>query len=207
MPPLAWPREPGPIIQAFESRRPGRGDTGALVLWATWTVEGLHYLDDLSNLRHSGAFPLTGHVPDAINIAHVRWATGSAVTALDLCAAALGREFCGVTAGARELDLRNFDPSITSKDVSARRAALLASALAWIDSVLADSRYREVQGARNPLTHSRLRRRMYSSGPAGTEFVIDATGNAWNTRDLVCLARDLATERVTEFVGVVGGIP
>jgi len=30
-------------------------------------------------------------------MAHVRWAAGSAITALDLCAAALGRLYCGIT--------------------------------------------------------------------------------------------------------------
>ena len=206
MPLLIWPRTLIEIVQAFEARRSGRGDIGALILWATWTVEGLHYLDDLDSLHHKGDLSVEDRQPDIVNIAHVRWATSSAITALDLCAAALGRECCGWT-GQRELDLRDFDPSLLSKDISLRRAALSAPSIGWVDKVLADPRYKDVQGARNPLTHSRLRRRLYIDGPTHTEFVIAATGNALNTRDLVCHARDLATERVTDFLAVIEALP
>jgi hypothetical protein len=206
MPVFKWPREPIKIIQAFEGRRQGRGETGALIMWAAWTVEGLHYLDDLDTLHHKGSQSDKTHQPDVVNIAHVRWATGSAITALDLCAAALGREFCGL-AGQRELDLRGFDPLLAGKDIPLRRAALSANSIAWVDSVLADARYKDVQGARNPLTHSRLKRRMYIDGPSHTEFFITATRNTLNTRNLVCRARDLATERVTEFLAVTESIP
>jgi hypothetical protein len=89
MPLLEWPKAPIEIVQAFEARRPGRGDVGVLILWAAWTVEWLHYLDDLDSLHHRGHSPIKSHLPEIVNVAHVRWATGSAITALDLCAAAL----------------------------------------------------------------------------------------------------------------------
>ena len=201
MPLLKWPRAPIQIVQAYEARRAGRGDTGALIMWATMTVEGLHYLDDLDSLHYGACSPGKDHLPDIINMAHVRWATGSAITALDLCAAAIGRECCGWT-GPRELDLRDFDPSLSRSSRIHCRASLSATAKGWVDQVLADPRYKDVLGTRNPLTHSRLRRRLYG-GTQQAEFVIPTTGSAMNTRDLVIHARDLATERVIQFLDVV----
>lgn len=206
MPMFKWPKPPMQIVQAYESRRSGRGDIGALVLWATWTVEGLHYLDDIDRLHHEECSPPKEHLPEIVNIAHVRWATGSAITALDLCAAVMGRECCEWT-GTRELDLRDFDPSLTNKGIPARRARLSATSIEWVDGVLADPCYKEVQGARNPLTHSRLRRKIYIGGPSQTKFVITATGNAVGTRDLVGRARDLATKKVVEFLNVLATFP
>jgi hypothetical protein len=205
MPLVDWPQPPIRIIQKYEARRAGRGEISALILWATWSVEGLHYLDDLDAL-HRDCLPIASHSPDIINIAHVRWATSSAITSLDLCAAALARECCGWS-GSRELDLRDFDPSAPKKEILSRRKALPTAALVWVDVVLADQRYKDVQGARNPLTHSRLRRNLYSSGPKHTEFVVAATGTALRARDLVCHARDLATERVASFLDVVETLP
>lgn len=202
MPLLIWPRPPIRIVQAYESRRSGRGEIGALILWATWTVEGLHYLDDLHDLHQKDCSPAAAHSPEIVNIAHVRWATSSAITSLDLCAAALGRECCAWS-GPRELDLRVFDPSSNKSAGSSPRTALSPAALRWVNAVLADQRYKEVQGARNPLTHSRLIRNLYLSGPGRTQFVVPATGNALPARDLVCHARDLATQHVSAFLDVV----
>lgn len=199
---LEWSTPPITIIQAYEARRTGRNDIGALILWATWTVEGLHYLDELDKLHRQKYSASATHPPDIVNIAHARWATSSAITALDLCAAALGRECCGWT-GGRELDLRDFDPANKNKNVPLRRADLATVAIEWVDRVLSDQRYKDVQGARNPFMHSRLIRKLYASDPRHTEFVVAATGNVLSGQELLCLARDLATERVGEFLEVV----
>jgi hypothetical protein len=101
-----WSRPPMKTIQDFEGRREKRGEVGALILWASWSVESLHYLDKI-DAAHSDA-----NVPSesaaVVNISHVRWATGTAITALDLCAAALAREYCGWK-GPNEFDLRDFN--------------------------------------------------------------------------------------------------
>lgn len=150
---VSWKKSPIEVIQAFELRGKDRGPIGALALWATWAVEGLHYLDDLDQAHNSKPQPEAAHHPHVIDIAHVRWATGTSITSLDLCAAALGREYCNWT-NANELDLRDFDLAgkRDKKKVSQYRALLPASTLAWIDGVLADARYKEVMGARHPLT-------------------------------------------------------
>ena len=79
--------------------------------------------------------------------------TGTAFLSLDLCAAALGREY-GAWKGSRELDLRDFDQSIKPVQSSARRNTLPPIPPPWVDDVLAESRYKIVLGARHPLTHA-----------------------------------------------------
>jgi len=200
-----WQQTPMDVIQACESARQGRGETSALVLWATWAVEELHYLDELDLRHHGRDLAEGGHPPHVVTIAHARWAAGSAVTALDLCAAALARECCNWS-GSRAFDFRDFDPDGDKRNVSSNRSQLPDDAIAWIDAVLNDQRYKDVQGARNPFTHSRLKRRLTGAGPQDTEFVIAATGNVLSARDLICCARDIATERVTAFLGVLAKV-
>jgi hypothetical protein len=190
------------VIQVFESRRKDRGSAGgALALWAAWAVEGLHYLDDLDQAHTSNPLSHAGHHPHVIDIAHVRWATGTSITSLDLCAAVLGRECCGWT-NPNELDLRDFDPAGGRDVITQRRALLPAPALGWVDGALSDRRYTEIQGARNPLTHSRLIRRFVLSNPR-TDFVVTATGTTFAARELVVLAKELAQDQVSAFLDVI----
>lgn len=172
-----WTRPPVEIVQEYEARRSGRGDIGSLIVWATWAVEGIDYLNDIHDRRNRGQVSTDGHSPEIVDISYVRWATSSSITAIDLCAAALARECCGWS-GRNERDLRDFDLSGDPKKSQRWRNALPAPALSWVDTVLADQRYKEIQGARNPLTHSRLLRRLYSTGSEYTEFVITSTGSA-----------------------------
>jgi len=96
------------------------------------------------------------HVADVVDVAHARWATGTCITALDLCAAALGRVFCTHT-GPRELDIGDFDLR-TSKRAARLRANLPAQARQWIDNVLKDPDYSQIKAARDSLTHKRISR-------------------------------------------------
>ena len=140
MPPVNWQKPPIEVVQAFEKRRAGqRGPVGALVLWATWAVESLHYLDELDRKYDSDPHHSTGHDPQAIDIAHVRWATGTSITSLDLCAAALGREYCAWT-GHNEPDLRDFDLTKDRNRAQRLRTMLPTTAIGWIDRVLSDTR-------------------------------------------------------------------
>ncbi len=200
-----WPKPPVQIIQRFESRR-RLPEAGALTMWAVWAVEGLYYLDHLDENVQT-PHP-DGYHPEVIDIAHVRWATGTSITSLDLCAAVLGRACCAMT-GSHELDLRDFDPNPKSKDKAKsnqkRRSMLTPAALLWVDSVFSDQRYSEIQGARNPLTHSRLNR-ILSVGPRRTEFVILSTGHTFAARDLVTLAKNVAFDQVSAFLHVVDAL-
>src|SRR6266481_6554674 len=107
MPLHHWVSEPIALIQTFEDRH-RNPDAGALLLWAAWCIDCLYYLDDVDYAYDSSHRAVGGHQPQVVDIAHARWATGTCITALDLCAAALGRTFCGHN-GPYELALRHFN--------------------------------------------------------------------------------------------------
>lgn len=198
---LIWSKQPMEIIQAFEARRNGRGPVGALVLWAVWGVESLHYLDDLDQEHQNSLHNSLPHHHNVKDISHIRWATGTSISSLDLCAAALGREYC-VWNKTQEPDLRDFDPKSNSTKISKHRTMLPLSALGWVDDVFSDSRYLEIHHARNFLTHSRLNRHLFLPNKP-TEFHISTIGKDFTARDLVILSKDLATDQVNAFLKVL----
>lgn len=191
--------------QAFEARR-GSSPLGAFLLWSSWAAESLDYLDDLDQAQ--GAYPnsVGRHHPDMVDIAHVRWAAGTAITSIDLCAAALGRACCGWN-GNREIDLRNFDPTINPNRSRVLRGQLPGPALNWVDAVLADGRYSMIQGARNPLTHSWMSRQLSRGAGGGhaerTHFRVANAGTAIGARDLVVKSRELAQHHFAAFLNIV----
>jgi hypothetical protein len=156
MPPYSWSTDPASRVRDFEKRHDSPA-SGALILWAAWTVESLHYLDDIDQAYDASYSPIGGHRPDVVDVAHARWATGSAIAALDLCAASLARAFCNHQ-GPRELDLADFDQTIQqSQAVRAQRLARLPSlARGWVESVCRDPQYETIRRARHWLTHSRI---------------------------------------------------
>jgi hypothetical protein len=213
MAPHLWlPLNPQTVDQEFNKRHPATPLPQSFS-WAVWAAEGSDYLDKL-DATHPGSsyqhIPPTGAHPDLIDIAHVRWATGNALTAIDLCAATIGRLFCGV-AGQRELSLRDFDPGNASHQaaVTANRAALAPPSqdfLIWVDDALADQLYQELHDARNPFTHSWLQRKLFRGGPAPanrTEFEVVGTGYGMNARKMVEDSASLAIGRVKAFIEVV----
>jgi hypothetical protein len=112
MAPHLWPRDPAAVDREFNARHaPGMKLPGSFI-WAVWAAEGSDYLEKLDD--DYGYFgrpvPRGAPHPDLVDISHVRWATANAITAIDLCAATIGRLFCGVS-GPRELSLRDFDPA------------------------------------------------------------------------------------------------
>jgi hypothetical protein len=207
-------------------------------MWAAWTIDALNYLADVDQVQGGYQQSVNGHHADIIDIAHVRWATGSAITALDLCAAALGTRYCG-NSGSNEFNLRYFEtckPKLKgllkkirkllplkyrarfnhffrgkrNRMVEARRALLPPEFLAWVDAVLADNRYKKIHGARNRFTHSWLSRNLTVGGPGGhpdrTGFKIKKCQMAINSRELVELSTELATDHVQEFFNVLDQI-
>lgn len=203
MPPYNWPKEPVDIIQKFEIRH-SHPDAGALFAWAVSAVECLHYLDDVDRAFDVSQTNAAGHRPDVVDVAHARWATGTCITALDLCAAGLGRALCGHT-GARELDLGDFDPSgKPSRQIRARRAWLPLKAQQWLDNVLADPDYKAVKSARDWLTHSRLKRHfVLSAGGPPQRLSLELPPNKLPVRQLIEMTRDLATRRVSDFLKIL----
>lgn len=194
MPPLVWTCNPASAIPDFESRHKNV-DAGALFAWAQYTVESLHYLDDIDRAFDSSHAATGGHNPDLVDVAHARWATSTCITALDLCAAGLGRCFCGHT-GPREFDLGWFDP----KRNAASRGALPLLALQWVDNIRGDPDYEQIMKARHSLVHSRVTRHLtLAIGGPPVRVKLNVEGMQVPVRDLIELARDVATKHVSAF--------
>jgi hypothetical protein len=153
-------------IKRFEARH-NKPDAGALFAWAAWAVDCLHYLDDVDRAFDVSLAPVGGHKPDVVDAAHARWATSTCITALDLCAAALARAFCGHK-GLLELGLRDFDTTANQSSRKLTRLSELPPATKqWVSDLLADPDYEAVKTARNSLTHSRVKRHftLHTSAP------------------------------------------
>ena len=194
MPPYNWKTDPITVIREFEARH-NNPDAGALIAWAVWTVDCLYYLDDLDQDFNRSGISAAGHSPDVIDIAHARWATSSSITSLDLCAAGLGRVFCANT-GAHELDIGDINATL--------RAQLPAHAQQWIDHVRADSQYNLVKSARDWLMHSRLRRHFtLSTRDPCLRLRLEFNSIQLPVRDLIELARELATKHVCDFIQIL----
>lgn len=219
MPPRPWSREPVEVLQRGQA---SADEGGALTLWAAWCVWALDYLVELDD-EFFGQSQTRDFPPDVIDLANVRWSAGTASTAIDLCAAALGSWHCGVPAGAHQLDLREIREwaKVTSVDRSGpisavisffsreqrRRKALPADAKAWVRQTWADQEYQTLRAVRNPFTHARLPR-IVILGTQGhqrrTAFRIQhtrrSTSRELDARELVLLARDVARRHVQEFL-------
>jgi hypothetical protein len=143
------------VISQFESRH-RKPEAGALLAFAVWAVDSLYYLGDLDQELDPSQAMAGEHSADVIDVAHARWAVTTCITALDLCAAALGRVSCGHH--KRELALSDFNLKGDVQRKQHLRANLREQARQWIDDVLGDTGYREIKAVRNALTHARVPR-------------------------------------------------
>jgi hypothetical protein len=144
---VTWTVDPLEANQRLDERYPGR-EAGQLAAWAAWTVEGMDYLADIDSQRpatYSGQ-----EEQRAIDLSHARWATVDAVTAIDLCAAALGRMHCGYPdERGREMDFGNAKKNSKLRD---RRDCQL-----WIEAVTSDPAYDQTWKLRDALVHRTAR--------------------------------------------------
>ncbi|MCX5743063.1 MAG: hypothetical protein NT062_11280 [Proteobacteria bacterium] len=200
MPRHLWSSVALPVQHTLEAR--GLAEAAALVAHAVWTVDALHYLADVDC-----PIDARGHDLQVVDIAHVRWATGTAVTALDLCAAVLARVFLG-HATKHEYDLRDFEPpplvippAVPSKNARERsqdRASLPADAVTWVDAVIGDKDYKPVMATRNPMTHARLPRHLSTGSRTRYEF----GGGQLTVTEIVERATTFATRSVENFLAI-----
>jgi len=193
--------------------------SGGLMMWAVFRVASIHYAADRDDVTFTQSPPdLLRHHPDVVDISHVSWVTGQAFTAVDLCAATLGRLY--LPGRRAEASLSQFRPwagkSSSAKPVHRARARLSPAARAWVRAVWVDQRYKELRAARHSLTHSTLPRALVRPIPPGhagrTSFRIWGTAGPQAglatlmarqpvpARDLIERARDVATFHVEAFV-------
>jgi hypothetical protein len=178
MAPQLWPLDPAQVDTSYKKRHSTEPTLPNSFIWATWTAAGSEYLQTLD-----AAAPFDDSVLD---ISHVRWATMNAITAIDLCAATMGRLFCDHT-GTNELDLRRFDRKSNRGKRGQTHGGVLSAVMQWVGrkhavnsppsadelmaklpekfrdrvtATLTDQRYREVLQLRNPLTHAHLNRHL-----------------------------------------------
>lgn len=138
-------------MTAAVSLNPRDPDAGALLSWAGWATDSLFYLQEVDDMAF-GAGGLGGRDDSVVEMAHFRWAASTAVTALDLGAAAIGKLYRVVLRYGHELDL--YGAHAKNKI----RLQLSGPALQWVDSVWNDARYQNVVSARHPMVHRRAYR-------------------------------------------------
>ena len=227
MPPMTWAAEPMAAIVKFEIRH-GSPEAGALFQWAVATVNSLHYLDDIDNAYDQSRATM-GHSPTVVDVAHVRWATSSCISAMDLCAAGLGRAFCEHR-DQRDLDLADFGrpkklPPVRPRFVrnirapewifrlrlwdraqrrqtenALRRGQLPVMARLWVDRAWPD--YVRLRKVRNLLIHSRVPRH-FALGDTPNRLQLGMKGRRVGVRDLVMDARDVAARHVAALIEVL----
>ena len=197
----SWPKDPIRTLQGFEARalsQGARGDHSALVIWAVWTVDSLFYLEEIVNADRTDLSLYAPHNPATKAVAHLRWAAGSAITAIDLCAAVAAREL-GLWTGGNEFDARklvNKRNDLPAVVVGGWPPDILR----WLEDLTMDPDYPIILGARHPLTHARVIRHFTT---ADRSIRIDMGGTLYTTDELIVLARKLATKQVEAFLDVV----
>ena len=170
--------------------------------WAVDAVEGLRWLVYVDDWAFAGVGEsLRGRDPRIIDVAHVRWATTTAVTAIDLCVAEIAVRYCGEPFWSEQM------PSFST--VRGRlRGQSPSAASAWLDRVEHDREYQLLRrGARNPLAH-RFLVRTALIGPGRTPFELDRAAPPEERPDageLIHLALDVAERHVGEFGRTLGG--
>lgn len=171
--------------------------------WAVSAVDALYYLAEIDASYDSSRSVLGKHHPDVIDIAHARWAAGTSMTALDLCAAALGRAICKHTK-EKELDLGRFE--CARKKKQELFCNLPKEAVQWLERVLDDPGLKKLKDVRHPLTHRKLPRHLFasidSSGP-DERLELQVGANRVRVADLVVEFRDLATTHVAALIQIL----
>lgn len=194
----------------------GLQGTALLLAAAGRAADSLVYLAELDEKRFGGVWLEDGHDDIAQSDAHLRWASTTAITSLDLLAATLGRRYKLIAPNSkgntREISARDIHPE---EKLFGR---LPTSWQDWIRRLYDDRRYKLVLLARNPVTHGdapRIRqastkrpaghaaRELYRFGsldiPAGSR----AQSLAYEPRPIIEAARDIAIDYANAFVDVL----
>jgi hypothetical protein len=119
--------------------------------WAVDAVEGLRWLVDLDDWAFSGTREnLASRDPKVIDMVHVRWATSTSVTALDLCGVELAVRYGGLDFWTKQA------PVLDRVEAEVKKAdrRLPQWGHEWLATVLRDPRYKTLKKTRAPLDPS-----------------------------------------------------
>jgi len=181
----------------------GALDAGhGLIGWAQLAVDGLYWLVDVDDCALEGdRSHLAGHSDVAVDMAHARWATMTAKSAVDLCAADLGVRYDD------DIDLWSDRLPTIERLHSKHLATLPEPARGWVARVLADPDYEIVKGARDPFAHRfHVRVASLRTAPAvghddRSQFTLRSrAGGTCDARVLVSRSREFATRHVEDFI-------
>ncbi len=140
-----------------------------------------------------------------LDVGFARWGTASAITALDLCAAALARAYADWRDAHRHVDLRQF--------LSRRGGVRLADAVPgaveqWLWDARHDPDYEIVLAARNPFVHGVLIRNIsvHLGGlpqplPGRASFAV--CRHSYSTGDLIQRSGRIAHEYIERLLGEI----
>jgi hypothetical protein len=183
----------------------GRSTTAASCLtWAVSAVESLHYLEHLDAALPGTRLLPGGHDALTVDVAHARWAAGTAMTALDLCAAAIGHLYLPPQAHRKYHDMDSI-----RKAIKKAKPAERARASGWIDPAFADPDFGVIQAVRHPLTHRTVARHLSVTVGTGEQAVgrtlleVARLPSPLPVHEIVQKSRGLATRHVGHFVGRV----
>lgn len=204
------------------TNNPQHGAIGHLATAAARAAESLVYLADIDDRRFNKTWPTDSYQNDTVDDGHVRWASAGALTSLDLCIAAAARLGGFAQRPPRGEDsIREYYRTTHTGTVQDDRHLVLPPWRAWIDSVVADSRYDKLLRVRNALVHADAFRIVhmttgsicghsmrygYNIGPL-VQPVQSSSHLTIMAREVVELSRDVALTHVKAFVAVLKSIP
>lgn len=199
MTPRTWPVSRDAAVVAIEAT--GTADEGSLISWAIWSADSVRYLQAVE-MDATTPDPL-GHARHVVDVAHVRSATSAAVTAIDLCAAILGRRIWGPSPNGHEAAVTTFVRPRHQQNY----ARLSAGGRVWIDGVLSDPDYLELKAIRNPMTHAYWKnRKMWVPTPAGSRTGFITARGELAPSEMIALAVQVAERHLDVFLaGVIAG--
>jgi hypothetical protein len=196
MPKAPWSFESVAVVSKGLDAR--SQEASSFALFAAWAVDDLYYLADIDLTFFTGGWRRTGFHPNVIDLTHTRWATGSAMTALDLVAAAIGALHMRPKANGEVYDLGSFGKGDKPP---------CPGCTAWIASVR--SEFGWLTEIRNSLVHQTVNRGLFGGAadpddirPNRTEILLP-NGSKKPVRKVIEDCRELAYRRVVGFFQAV----
>jgi hypothetical protein len=166
----------------------------AFTCWAVWSVSYLRYLAALDRAAPGLPTAIPPITLQVIDYSHGHWATVTAITAIDRCAAALGSLLPAKKGG--------FAYSLSDLNGKHRPLATFPLADRWVASVHADSEYGTVKSFRDPMVHRSIRATAELGGSSRSELRIDSGTGPVSVKadDLVRKSLTLAVRHVGSFL-------